>query len=101
MAERSGTLLTKEEIAWFKAISDLGCIVCRLNDIYSPADIHHILRSGRRQTHLETIPLCFTHHRSGLNNAVAVSRHPHKREFEKRYGTENELFKQCKIQSGK
>jgi len=88
-----------EEKQWVRYISELGCIVCRLNGIYSPADIHHILRNGRRQTHLETIPLCFTHHRSGLNSEVAVSRHPHKREFEKRYGTENELLN--KIQSGR
>jgi len=93
--------MTNQEKKWLQHLVDIGCIVCRLNDIYSPPDIHHILRSGKKQTDLETIPLCFIHHRSGLNNEVAVSRHPHKREFEKRYGTENELFKQCKVQSGK
>ena len=101
MAERNTPVLTRDELIWVRAITDLGCIVYRLNDIYSPPDIHHILRSGKKQTNLETIPLCFIHHRSGLNNEVAVSRHPHKREFERRYGTENELFKQCKVQSGK
>jgi hypothetical protein len=93
--------LNKEETRWFRDLEDIGCIVCRLNGVYSPPDIHHILKSGRRQSHMETIPLCPTHHRSGLNNDMVVSRHPYKREFEKRYGTENELFNQCKVQSGK
>jgi hypothetical protein len=88
--------MTKQEKKWLQHLADIGCIVCRLNGIYSPADIHHILKSGKRQSHLETIPLCPTHHRGGINNDIAVSRHPFKREFEERYGTENELHERCK-----
>jgi len=41
---------------------------------------------------MEAIGLCPTHHRSGLNNVHVVSRHPWKREFESRYGTEEGLL---------
>jgi hypothetical protein len=68
-----------------------GCAICR-----SPAEVHHLLRGGRRMDHLHTIPLCPNHHRSGINCAEYVSRHPWKREFEKRYGTEWELWEQVK-----
>lgn len=58
--------------------------------------MHHILRNGKRVDDLHTIPLCPIHHRLGANDKVAVSRHPWKKEFEKRYGTEWELFEQTK-----
>jgi hypothetical protein len=41
---------------------------------------------------MEAIGLCPTHHRAGINNDFSVSRHPWKREFESRYGTEQELL---------
>lgn len=66
--------------------------------IKSDPDIHHILKNGRRVDDFHTIPLCPTHHRFGVNNDVAVSRHPWKKEFEKRYGTEWELYEQTKEQ---
>jgi len=36
------------------------------------------------------------HHRSGHNTEEYVSRHPWKTEFERRYGTEMELYQQTK-----
>ena len=82
---------------WFKAISDLGCIVC-LNEhgIKSDPDIHHLLKNGKKIDDLHTIPLCPTHHRFGVNNDQAVSRHPWRVEFERRYGTEIELLANTK-----
>lgn len=82
---------------WYRALTDMGCIVC-LNElgVVSPPDIHHILKNGQRVDDLHTIPLCPNHHRSGVNNAKYVSRHPWKAEFEKRYGTEWDLFEQVK-----
>jgi hypothetical protein len=82
---------------WYNTLQELGCIVC-LNEmgVRSPPDMHHILRNGKRVDDLHTIPLCPIHHRLGGNDKVAVSRHPWKKEFEKRYGTEWELFEQTK-----
>ncbi len=83
---------------WYLTLQDIGCIVC-LNElgVRSQPDIHHLHRNGnRRVDDFHTIPLCPTHHRSGLKTKQFVSRHPWKAEFEKRYGTEWELFEQVK-----
>jgi hypothetical protein len=81
---------------WFQELQDLGCIVC-LNEErgYSPPDIHHIHTNGnRRVDDWHTIPLCPLHHRHGGNNPQFVSRHPWKKEFERRYGSEWDLYRQ-------
>jgi hypothetical protein len=48
-------------------VADLGCILCALIGYPgSPAEVHHIRTgtgAGRRASHMDTIPLCFTHHR--------------------------------------
>ena len=80
---------------WFQLLIDLGCIVCLTQyHVRSIPEIHHIHRNNRRVDDFHTIPLCPTHHRSGLKNPEVVSRHPWKREFEKRYGKEEDLLKQ-------
>lgn len=80
-----------------QAVKELGCLVCRNTGLgYSPADAHHLLRNGRRIDDFHVIPLCEKHHRSGHNNEVAVSRHPWRKAFEHRYGTEMELLEQTR-----
>jgi len=82
---------------WYLALQDMGCIVClNTEGIRSEPDMHHISKGTGRIDDFHTIPLCPIHHRLGVNNHLAVSRHPWKKEFEKRYGTEWELFKQVK-----
>ena len=91
--------MTVEEQAWLDDICRLGCCVCvRLGWGPTPAEPHHLLSGTKRIEHLSTIPLCPTHHRSELNNPHVVSRHHHKREFERRYGTELELLEWSKGQ---
>jgi hypothetical protein len=82
---------------WFLLLQDMGCICC-LNTmgVKSDPDIHHILHAGKRIDDFHTIPLCPSHHRLGVNNEIVVSRHPWKKEFEKRYGTEMELLEQVR-----
>ena len=78
-------------------VKALGCAICRnLGYGPTPADAHHILRNGRRRDDFHTIPLCAVHHRSGVNNEQAVSRHPWKRAFEARYGSEMSLLEQTR-----
>lgn len=85
--------MTRAEKDWFRAITELGCIVDRLQfGARVPPERHHLLRGGRRIGHMDSIPLCPAHHRSGRNDAACVSRHPWKRAFEKRYGTEQFLL---------
>ena len=82
----------KKEKEHMDKVQQLGCIVCKLErGIYTPAEIHHIVGKTKR-SHMRVLPLCFRHHREGSYNELFVSRHPFKREFEKRYGTEEELL---------
>lgn len=88
---------TKAEKQWMALITRLGCIVCWLfHLVFSPPIVHHMLSGGRRRGHLFTLPLCEKHHASGLNNEECVSRHPWRKEFESRYGTEEELLEKTK-----
>lgn len=92
-----GRTPNKEEKLWMDSISTLGCIVCRVYfDCDSPAEVHHIDGKTKAGAHMNTIPLCYRHHREGVNNDMYVSRHPYKTEFVKRYGTEEELLQKVK-----
>lgn len=85
--------MTKEEQQHLDHVQSLGCIACRINGMYSPAEIHHVLDGGRRIGHSHVIPLCFPHHRGGGDGLSAVvSRHPYKKRFEAAYGTEQQLL---------
>lgn len=85
-------MTTKAEQEWMDKIVRLGCIVCANEGNFTPAVVHHLLKGPRRIGHLFTIPLCPAHHSSGLYNKRLISRHPWKRAFEARYGTEAELL---------
>lgn len=84
---------TAEEARWMAAIVEYGCIACMLNGWWRrEAEVHHILRGGRRMGHLFTIPLCPGHHRDGAGVHGLVARHPWKARFEKLYGSEMDLL---------
>ena len=74
-------------------VSELPCVAClQMGFTNYGVDVHHILRNGRRIDHYHTLPLCPDHHRGGMNDSLCVSRHPWKREFIARYGTEERLL---------
>lgn len=85
---------SREEQEWMEDVADAGCIVCYLyrHIVRGPACVHHLLRAGRRISHLLTIGLCHQHHQGNLNTPELVSRHPYKAEFERRYGDEFTLL---------
>jgi hypothetical protein len=86
--------MTPSDQRHIENVISLGCLVCRLTGKgATPAEFHHLLRNGRRLGHRYGIPLCYVHHRSGRNDDAATSRHPWRKEFEKRYGTENDLLR--------
>ena len=92
-----GKAPNKKERDWMDKIANMGCIVCWDKfDAYSPAEVHHIDGKTKPGSHLNTIPLCFRHHREGINNDMYVSRHPYLHEFEKRYGTQESLLTKTK-----
>ena len=84
---------TVKEKKHMDKVSQIGCIVCRNEGRgYVPCEIHHIIGKTKPDAHFHVIGLCYEHHRRGENNQIYVSRHPYKREFEKRYGTEDKLL---------
>lgn len=88
---------TSEEREWMDAITQLGCIVCRLEfGVSSPSEVHHLEGKVKAGGHLLTIPLCYNHHRGGMATPMCVSRHPYKAQFEARYGTEKYLHDETK-----
>lgn len=87
---------TKAEAEWMDRIVECGCLACRQDfNLFVPAEVHHLLRGGHRMGHLFTIPLCPMHHRQG-----PFARHPWRRRFEARYGTELQLLAKLKVELG-
>ena len=78
-------LMKKAEKEHLRRVAEMGCYVCS-----RPAEIHHIRHQtglAMRSSSYETIPLCEIHHRLGK-----VSVHLGKKEFVKRYGTEQQIL---------
>ena len=75
-----------------RKVRELGCIVCwNEMQIYSPAAIHHTDGKTKPEAHFRVLPLCGAHHQTG---GYGVALHAGKAEFERRYGTEQELMDQ-------
>ena len=87
MAKKRPTVAEKK---WMQQVADYGCIACHKDGLNVPAEIHHIRKHtgmGLRPSHFDTIPLC-----SGCHRTNKISVHLGKREFERRYGTEQEIL---------
>ena len=84
--------MTNEEKAFHAAVRDLGCICCRQVGAQTPAEIHHILQGGRRKGERFVLGLCALHHRGGADCDQYTSRHPWRKAFEARYGSEMSLL---------
>lgn len=86
---------SKAEKLWLSDVASLGCVVCR-NAGYgaSPAEVHHSragVGKGQKAHYSKTIPLCPLHHRTG---GYGVAFHAGPEEFERRYGSQDELVLQ-------
>jgi len=91
---------TKAEKAHMARVAAFYCCVCKwfMGGIRSEAQVHHMLRGGKRIGHFFTLPLCPTHHTGlGLTNEMRrlgiVPRSDSQRAFEKAYDTEANLHK--------
>jgi hypothetical protein len=84
---------TEKEAAWMAAIVEHGCVACII-DGQQPrlTAVHHILRGGQRMGHLYTLPLCDPGHHQGGAEFGLISRHPWRKRFEEKYGTEMDLL---------
>ena len=78
---------------YLNTLAELGCYCCRTEGVQSPAMIHHIRQGmgwGQRAPDIGgTIPLCYAHHQSGENGAIAFHRSPKK--WREKYGSEKEI----------
>ena len=90
----NGRTPTKAEKAWMQAIVEHGCIVCKNEGKFTPAQVHHINGSKKEGCHFETLPLCYYHHQEGSDSEAFTSFHPWRSRFADRYGTESELLAQ-------
>ena len=73
-------------------VAALGCLICRKEGVFRPAEIHHLrhgMGMGQRNSHFNVIPLCEKHHRTGGHG---VAFHGGSREFQRIYGHETVLL---------
>lgn len=98
---------TAGELMRYAAIKSMPCAACRQLHIYNQwSDVQHMTSGGRRISNEHTYPLCKWHHQGyippgyGLKNSTEAAEKfgpsfaKSKREFEARFGTEEELLKQ-------
>ena len=84
-----GRYRSKKLKDYMRSVADLGCICCG-----AIPELHHPrfnVGMGQRSSDMDVIPLCPTHHRLGK-----ISIHLGKKEFIKRFGTEQELLDKVK-----
>jgi hypothetical protein len=102
MQSRRGKAATASERRRFQIIaSEVGCVCCRTEGHFRPAEVNHLL-NGYRIGHAATVPECEWHHRgifpAPFTSAKAAelvlgpSRARNKRAFHRRYGTDKELL---------
>ena len=84
-------MATKSEKEKYRKIAELGCSLCRHQGFEgTPAELHHIRRTGRRSD-APVIPLCPYHHRGSNTSIHGMGR----RRFEAEYDvTEESLLAQ-------
>lgn len=86
----------------------LGCSACAYLQLFSVAEVHHILEGGRRMGDWFSIPLCAGHHRGMWSDEHRAILHPHqlvsisdgRKAFSKVYPTERELFERTQARLG-
>jgi hypothetical protein len=87
MAKKRPNKIERERLA---TIGNMPCYACFQDGRETNAEVHHIRKHtgmGLRPSHFDTIPLC-----SGCHRTNKISVHLGKREFVKRYGTEQEIL---------
>lgn len=90
-------MATKAEREHMTKVGRLGCIVCRnLRLGPTPAELHHPRHGagmGRKASHMDVIPICPKHHRTG---GYGIAFHAGKQAWEAAFGTEADLLAQVR-----
>lgn len=81
--------MTKTQKELYRKLADLGCILCieYFGKYGTPAEMHHIRRSGKR-SNAPVIPLCPTHHRFSNTSIHGLGR----KSFELKFGFTEEYL---------
>lgn len=96
----------KAEKEWLKLVAKQPCIACSnvRQEQISRTQVHHVVGRSRKNGHWLLLPLCGEHHERFIKTTpFSASVHSDKREFHRRYGRQEELFKQLcdEINNGK
>ena len=86
---------TKAEKQYWDEVASLGCIACRIDGYRNQlVSIHHCHGRTKKGAHMLVLPLCAGHHQNGTgNDKNMLAIHPFKRQFEAKYGSQEELMK--------
>lgn len=79
---------------WQK-VFEVGCIPCHIEGVFSFPEIHHVKEYGKRN-HQKVYGCCPAHHRPTAAVQGVPNRHGNPIEFEKLYGTDQELYLKCR-----
>lgn len=65
---------TKAEAARMDAIKELGCMIARMRGLgWTPCEVHHLIRAGKRIGHMATVGLNPWSHRGVPFNGMTVA----------------------------
>lgn len=93
MKVRQRAVSPAEKTMWSK-LAALGCIACMKDGRFNPhVSIHHVDGRTKPGCHKLVLPLCAPHHQDDGSGAVSV--HPWKAQFEKKYGQQLALVDEC------
>lgn len=93
--------MTKAQAEFQRRVRELGCVACHvMGHPGTPCEIHHILSGGRQIGEDDVLGLCNPHHRGNVWNKDFVSRHHWRKEFIRRYGSEESLLAWTREQLG-
>lgn len=85
----------KEKYYWSMLAEIVGCIACRKDGVINNyVSIHHCEGRTKKGAHMLVLPLCDRHHQTGGEDAPSI--HPWKARFEAKYGTQEELMRECR-----
>ena len=86
--------MTNAQKEHYRKVAELGCALCRYQgNEGTPAELHHIRRTGRRSD-APVIPLCPYHHRGSNTSIHGMGR----KRFEREYGITEESLLQTTLE---
>lgn len=87
---------------WSLLAERVGCIACYRDTAgyqrNHRVSIHHVAGRTSDDAHWLVLPLCASHHQDGTGAPGMVAVHPWKARFEKLYGKQSTLVRDCAMQ---